>query len=390
VRVVDAWYRPMRARGREERHRPATPLELLFDLSFVVAVAFASERLHHAISEDHVADGVAAYAMVFFAIWWAWMNFTWFASAYDTDDVPYRLATLVQIGGVLVVAASVPRAFDANFAGVTLGYGIMRLALAGQWLRASRADPQARATDVRYAAGITACMAGWVLLLVLPPGVRPAAFAVMVLAELAVPVWAERRVVTRWHAGHIAERYGLFTIIVLGETILAATIASQAGLEAGEETGSLVALAVSGLVIVFAMWWVYFDQPAHLILTSNRVAFPWGYGHYLIFSSAAAVGAGLGVTVDHATHHAHVSRLVAALAVAVPVTIFLVSVWALHVRPHRRGRVYDGAFLLAAALSLATTVMPFPLPALAAVMAGLVAAGVVSRHRPAPTPEPAT
>jgi low temperature requirement protein LtrA len=376
--MADAWYRPMRAREREEAHRAATPLELLFDLCFVVAVAFAAERLHHAVAEDHIGHGVAAFAMVFFAIWWAWMNFTWFASAYDTDDVPYRLATAVQIGGVLVVAAGVPRLFDrADLTVVTLGYAVMRLALAAQWVRAGRADEPGRSTAFRYAAGITACMVGWAALLALPAGVRPIGFVVMVVAELAVPVWAERFHTTSWHSRHIAERYGLFTIIVLGETILAATIATQRGVDAGERTGTLVALAISGLTIVFAMWWVYFDQPAHRLLTSNRVAFVWGYGHYLIFASAAAVGAGLAVVIDHATGHASISRTVAAFAVAVPVVVFLLSVWALHVRPHRHGALYDAGFFVAAALTLVATVTPYPLPAMGLVLAGLVASCVI-------------
>ena len=84
--------------------RAATPLELLFDLCFVVAVAQAADRLHHALVQGHIADGVVSQGSVYFAIWWAWMNFTWFAPAYDTDDVPYRLLTLLQIGGVLMAA----------------------------------------------------------------------------------------------------------------------------------------------------------------------------------------------------------------------------------------------------------------------------------------------
>jgi low temperature requirement protein LtrA len=125
----------MRARDGAEEHRAATPLELLFDLCFVVAVALAADDLHHALSEGHPEYG--KYLMVFFAIWWAWMNVTWFASAYDTDDVPYRLATFTQIAGALTLAAGVPRAFEHDdYAVVTLGYAIMRTALAAQWLRA--------------------------------------------------------------------------------------------------------------------------------------------------------------------------------------------------------------------------------------------------------------
>ena len=88
-------------RDPNEEHRAASSLELFFDLVFVVAVSFASVELAHLLEEDHIASGVGDYAMVFFAIWWAWMNFTWFASAYDVDDVPYRMTA----GSMLLVPA---------------------------------------------------------------------------------------------------------------------------------------------------------------------------------------------------------------------------------------------------------------------------------------------
>src|SRR5215218_7431005 len=122
--------RPMGPRDRDELDRSATPLELLFDLCFVVAVAQAADRLHHALVQGHIADAVVSYGSVFFAIWWAWMNFTWFASAYDTDDVAYRLLTLLQITGALVLAAGVHDAVVAeDFTVVTFGYVVMRLAM---------------------------------------------------------------------------------------------------------------------------------------------------------------------------------------------------------------------------------------------------------------------
>ena len=108
--------RPMIARAADEEHRASTPLELLFDLTFVVAVSRAAAELAHDVAAGHVGHAVVAYAMVFFGIWWAWMNFTWFASAYDTDDVGYRLLTLMQMAGVLVYAAGIHDAFaDADF-----------------------------------------------------------------------------------------------------------------------------------------------------------------------------------------------------------------------------------------------------------------------------------
>ncbi|NUR89570.1 MAG: low temperature requirement protein A, partial [Nonomuraea sp.] len=210
----------MVARDTGEPHRVASTLELLFDLFFVVAVSISSSELHHAISEGHAASGVVNYVAVFFAVWWAWMNYTWFASAYDTDDWLYRVMTLIQMSGVLVFAAGVPRAFEEHdWKIVYLGYVIMRIAMVTQWLRAAKDDPAGRPTAIRYAIGICVAQVAWIGLLVAPDSWWMAVFALGVVLELAVPVWAERRRRTPWHPHHIAERYGLFVIIMLGENV---------------------------------------------------------------------------------------------------------------------------------------------------------------------------
>src|SRR5690606_17854996 len=125
-----SWYRRMDPRRTDEEHRVASPLELFFDLCFVVAVALAAAELHHSLSEGHVAEALPWYLLTFFGIWWAWMNFTWFASAYDTDDGPYRVTTLVQIAGVLVFASGIPAAFaSGDLRVIVAGYVVMRLAM---------------------------------------------------------------------------------------------------------------------------------------------------------------------------------------------------------------------------------------------------------------------
>src|SRR6476469_3097954 len=101
----------MAGRDPDEDHRASTPLELFFDLCFVVAVSAAAATLHHDLGRGHLI-GMAGYATVFFAIWWAWLNYSWFASAYDTGDVVFRLTTFVIMSGVLVLAAGVPRAAE--------------------------------------------------------------------------------------------------------------------------------------------------------------------------------------------------------------------------------------------------------------------------------------
>ncbi|WP_093785189.1 low temperature requirement protein A [Actinacidiphila guanduensis] len=368
--------RRMTARSKDEEHRASTPLEAFFDLCFVVAVAQAGQRLVHEVVEGHAGHGIVGYLMIFFAIWWAWMNFSWFASAYDTDDVPYRVTTLVQIVGVLVLAAGVPRAAaDGDFRLVAIGYAVMRLALVTQWVRAGVAESgAARATAFRYAVGVAVCQVGWMVLL-LPLGAPPVwAFAVMAVAEVLVPPLAELATSTSWHPGHIAERYGLFTIIVLGESVSAATVAVQSAADEHRALGLLVPIAAGGLLIVFSAWWIYFATPIEEHLVSSRMAFLWGYGHFAVFTSAAAIGAGLEVAVERAVDTADVSARTAAAAVALPAAVFLFMVWLLHARHHKRGAAEQAVLPIAAVAVAACTFSGTH----AVLWAGLVCAATVA------------
>jgi low temperature requirement protein LtrA len=388
--AAGAWYRPMVARPTEEEHRSATVLELFFDLCFVVAVASAASALHDEVAEDHVGDGLVGYASVFFAIWWAWMNFTWFASAYDTDDIAYRLTTLVQIAGALILAAGVPDAMDgADFTAITIGYVVMRLAMVTQWLRAAGTDPPHRRSALRYAVGITILQVFWVLRLFLPEGPGYASFLVLAAAELAVPVWAERAAPTTWHPRHIAERYGLFTLIVLGECVLASTLAIQAALEEDAVLADLATTAVGGLLTVFGMWWLYFAKESHGFLTSLRAGIVWGYGHYLIFASAAAVGAGLAVNVDHVTHHAAIGARGAAAAFTIPVALFLMAVWTLQIRPLQLHHWHTSLVPATAVLVLVSTFGPEPILVTGLLVAAMIGLSLAALHRrPAATGAP--
>jgi low temperature requirement protein LtrA len=307
-----------------------------------------------------VLGELAPFFMVFFAIWWAWMNFTWFASSYDTDDVPYRLLTMVQMAGVLVLAAGVPTAFEeSDFRAVTLGYLVMRIGLVAQWIRAGLEHRAGRATAFRYATGITVVQALWLtrLLLaetgVLPPASVVPVFACLVVLELAVPPWAERTRSTSWHAHHIAERYGLFTIILLGESVLAASTGVQAAFDTGGLGPAFVTIAIGGLVLLFGLWWLYFLEPSGRGLADFRDrSYLWGYGHYGIFAALAAVGAGLEVAVEQTGHHLEVSAVAVAYAIAVPVGGYLVLLWAVHAPIVQRPVIRPAVILAAAAVVL--------------------------------------
>ena len=328
----------MQPHDAAEAHRASTSLELFFDLVFVIAVAQAAAALHHGLVEGHAATAVVAFLFVFFAIWWAWMNFTWFASAYDTDDVAYRLSAFVIMIGALILAAGAGSFVTGTPSPVmTIGYAVMRVAMVALWLRAAASFPEGRTTALRYAIGIAVLQLLWLSRLAVVERFGLVSFLVLAAAELALPYWAELAGRTAWHPAHIAERYSLFTIIVLGEALFAATAGVQTVLDSDEAIGEIVPIIIGGLLLVFSMWWIYFALPGQFVISAahegglggRRGVFLWGYGHYVVFASIAATGAGIGVAIDHAMQAGHASDLAAGLAVAVPVSIFLLAVWAM-------------------------------------------------------------
>jgi len=375
--------RPMAGRDPQEHPRAATPLELLYDLCFVVAIAQAAASLHHAISEGHAMEGAVWFGLVFFAIWWAWMGFAWFASGFDNDDPLYRIKVFVQIVGILVLAAGVPRAFEHHdFALITFGYAIMRIGLISQWLRAAFSDPSMRKVGLRNAIGFALLQVGWLALLKVPGDGWIIGWMILVPLELFVPWWADWNGKTPWHAHHIAERYGLLTIIVIGESVLAATVAIQSAFDAGVVEGQMASIVVGAPIILFTMWWLYFVRPGHDLLISSRAAFLWGYGHYLIFAAAAAAGAGLAVLVDLAKGKAHISAFWAGQALAIPVAAYILTVWLVHMR--RRSATWAlelSAVLLASLLILAAPLTAYPAAIIAGVLVALTALTVKLTHR---------
>lgn len=357
------------ARDTAEAHRVATPLELLFDLSFVVAVAQAAASLHHAVSENHAGAGLLAFCMAFFALWLPWLNFTWFSSAFDNDDTLYRIITMVQIAGVLVIAAGIPAVFEhQDYRIVVGGYVVIRLAMVTHWLRAARDNPQHKACAYRYAGGIAAMQVLWVLWLFVPPGLALAFWVLGMITELLIPAWAERTTATTWHPHHIAERHGLFTLIVLGESILAATLAFQKGFDSGV---NLISLAAASLVIVFSVWWIYFEAPSHL--DNLKKAFLWGYAHLFILGSIAALGAGLAASVDYDLHISHAPGTTVAAFTTVPLAVFFLCVWYVQDCPGQDGlRKY--LLPIGSVAVLAATFGPAPIHVTAGISLLLVVA----------------
>jgi low temperature requirement protein LtrA len=343
TRIVVPAHRVRRMAGRDphERHRVATPLELLFDLTFVIAFGVSASELSHMLAAGHVGAGLVAFLFATFAACWAWINFTWFASAYDTDDWLYRILTMLQMVGVLVLALGIPPFYASIEHGqhldnelIVAGYVVMRVAMVVQWLRAARQNPPRRSASLTYAAVITVAQVGWIVSILLPLSVVAGlvVFALLAAFEMLGPWLAETRMGgTPWHAHHIAERYGLLAIIALGEGVVG-TVASLTAV-VGEHgwTPDAVILAVAGTGLTFGMWWIYFAVPAADLLHAHRErSFAFGYLHIAVFGAIVGTGAGLHTAAYYVEEHSALGAVGTVLAVVVPVAVYVTLVYVLY------------------------------------------------------------
>ena len=351
----------MSGRDPHEPHRVATPLELLFDLTFVVAFGVAAAQFAHALSSGHFEDGLVSFVFATFAVCWAWINFSWFASAYDTDDWVYRMTTMLQMAGVLVLALGIPQVFSSIAAGahvdnrvLVAGYVVMRVAMVIQWLRAAAQDPARKPACLTYAATITVAQLGWIAIAIVNSsvGVTFVLIAVMVAIELSGPLIAEKRMGgTPWHAHHIAERNGLLTIIALGEGVVG-TVASLSAVVAEHGwTVDAALVAIAGTGLTFGMWWAYFVVPAaHLLHLHRDRSFGYGYLHIAVFGSIVATGAGLHAAADFIEHRSALDSVATVLAVATPVGVYIGAVYGTYLLLTRR---WDGFYAVVVLITLA-------------------------------------
>jgi low temperature requirement protein LtrA len=358
-------------RDPDEAHRSATPLELLFDLTFVVAFGIAADELAGYLAEGQIWPAIGAFVFATFAVAWAWINYSWFASAYDTDDWVFRLATMVQMVGVIVLALGLEPAFASIVEGDTLdngvmvaGYVVMRVPMVFLWAQVARDDPDRRPAASVYIWTISVAQVFWVVLAIvdLPIETTFAIALVLIATEMSGPLIAERRRGgTPWHAQHIAERYGLLVIITLGEGILG-TVASINAVVHGSTgwTVTAVVVAIAGIGLIFATWWTYFAIPWAEVLELHRErSFIWGYGHIVIFGSLAAIGAGLHVAAYYLEHETSLTLTGTVLSTVVPVAIYISALYGIyasftrHLDPFHVSLLAGSAAVLALAVGLA-------------------------------------
>jgi low temperature requirement protein LtrA len=366
--ILSHHVRQMAGRDPHEKNRVATPLELLFDLTFATCFSFAASQFAAELAEGRYAAALLGFGFASITICWAWGSFSWFSSAYDTDDWLFRLATMVQMIGVLVLAIGLPPMFASIERGqhpdnsvMVLGYVIMRVGLLSQWLRAAKQDSARRRACLTYAVTISIAQIGWVALILGRWSTAGALIlgAVLVLVEFAGPVLAEAKDGgTPWNADHIVERHSLFAIIALGEGIVGTVTALSAVVVQQGWTLDAALVGIAGTGLTFAMWWIYYMVPAAEVLERHRDrAFVWGYGQVLIVTAIVATGAGLHVAAYFIERRSVIGPLATVLSVATPVAAYIVLIYATYYYLIRRFHRLDVWLLSAIAVVLAASVV---------------------------------
>ncbi|MGI9658546.1 MAG: low temperature requirement protein A [Gaiellaceae bacterium] len=343
--------RPLIARTDLEGHRQATWLELFFDLCFVVAIAALARAFHG----DATWEGAAIFVGLFVPLWWTWIAFTWFGNTFDNDDVVYRVTVFGGMLAIVWLASSAEAAAEGRGFAFALAYIVLQLLVLALNVRARMhvpAHPDVGTHDLiagwinRQMATVVIGLVPWVVSLFVDGTARYALWAAGLALHLMGPVLSLRvfeadqgwhveehhtdrakaaygvatsdepllPVTDIFHLDHIRERYGLFTIIVLGESVLAVSIGIS---EVGWNITAMLTASLAFLAAV-SIWWTYFDRSGRDALTSGLGAsFVWGYGHLAIFAGIAALGVGTELMIEAAAagaaEHAADEEVVAAV-----------------------------------------------------------------------------
>jgi low temperature requirement protein LtrA len=287
------WLQPPRLRTlAEEGERHASWLELFFDLVFVVAIT----ELSHYLVTDHSAGGFLRFAALFIPVYVAWQGYTAYASRFDTDDLALRLAYFGAMLAILALAVLIGDVAHGSHSGAfAVSYVVLRAIMLALYARAWRAVPEARALIRFYGLGYSAGAALWLVSLAFDTPWRYVVWAIAQVLELSLPPLStqlHRRIPVS--ASHLPERWALFTLIVLGESVVAVAIA----ISGASWHFSSAAAAVLGFAAVAAVWWLYFDR---VVLRGSTMSFVvYSYAHIPLLMGLAAMSAGVRLLIERA------------------------------------------------------------------------------------------
>jgi low temperature requirement protein LtrA len=369
------WWQKPRLRTDEPGTEPrrVTWLELFYDLVFVIVIG----QLSHTLSANLSPTGLLAFAFLFVPAWWVWAAGTYYVEYWETDDLSIRVILFALILPVVGIAAFIPHALDTRGSAYAYSYAIARVVLAVLFLRVGVHSRVSRAVAWSHAGGfavVGALVAGSALA---PRGLRIGLWAAALAIEMLMPILVTRSVHRllphRRETSKLPERFGLFTLIVLGETV----VGVFHGLATTRHvSAAVVVVGLLGLATAFGIWWIYFDGVAQRRIREGiGWEHLWGYSHLVLLMCITAVGASLAPVIDggDTVLRAPVRWLLVG-AMAVALAILGVLEFTLEPRPHRPRDARAGLLAKggAGALALALGLWADPVNAVA-LLAGLLA-----------------
>jgi low temperature requirement protein LtrA len=300
-----------------------TPLELFFDLVFVLAITQCTALMSHHPTWSGLAQGLLVLGM----LWWAWTGYAWLTSVVDPEEGAVRLVMFGAIAALLLVSLCVPEAFGNLALAFALIYGVVRTAHIALFMLASPEDDALRHSVLALAASTLVAVALLATASLFDGLAQGALWALALLLDMGGPYFFGAE---GWKLvpGHFAERHGLIIIIALGESIVAIGVGATGALTLGIGTA-----AVLGVALAAAMWWIYFDIVA--IVAARRLADTepgqvqnemardsYSYLHLLMVAGIVLVALGLKKTIGHVDDHLHA---VPAFALLGGVAIYLLG-----------------------------------------------------------------
>jgi low temperature requirement protein LtrA len=347
-----AIFRPPQLHTGEEGHqRRVTWMELFYDLVYVATLV----QLGNFLSDNVTPAGFGIFALLFVPVWWSWIGTTFYANRFDSDDFIHRLLVFAQIACVYLMAISLAEGLGENTARFALAYAANRAILVVMYFRAARHIPQARALATRYGMGFAIAAAIWAASALFPAPVRYVVWGIAFLVDFGTPIVSiplQRMLPPA--ASHLPERFGLFTIIVLGEGFLK-VINGMAG---EVLTIPQILLDVPGLIISGALWWIYFDNVAESRVVFSRLkAQVWLYAHLPLHLALTALGVGIYKLVtsgDSSTLYDEYRWLICSSAALALLMIGIIE-WALTTETHNTLILRAGGAAVALILAIIGT-----------------------------------
>ena len=346
------WRRPM-LREDDDEMRRASWLELFVDLMFVAIISACARGL----ALDVTPNGVGRFVIEFLPAWWIWLGLTVYNDRLDTDDVSHRVsffAIMLALGGM---AVSARQFFGGGFEVYALSYVFARVVIIVLWLRGGRHNPRLRPLTTRYGLGFSFAALLWLVAIALSGPTRLAVVLVAIVIDFGTPATTTRvqSDLPRLSRSHLPERFGLFILIVLGESV----ISVEQAVGNNYLRGSLAHISAgpAALTLAFVLWWLYFDHVAeNPPLPGAILTLLWSYPHLLMALALGWLGAGIQAYVGVVNQStpatmALVSISVGACYAMIGILEFMTEPSAEHHHPARSLGVHGGSAIVAFALA---------------------------------------